>query len=184
MISDTGFAPNPYHGVLTLACCRPDIRRNASEKDWIMGVGRKAFECDKPKLIYLAKIKNKLRRATYWYDYPEKRFEAKVGNHCLADNIYEPDGQGGFKDPPIGARHSATEKEHDLGCTLESEWVLVCSRFFYFGRNAPFLPNGYKSGTRHFNISDREEISNIIKWARKEYRKLFGERGIAGHPHG
>jgi hypothetical protein len=28
---DGGFAPNPFHGVLTLNCCKPDIRRTAQE---------------------------------------------------------------------------------------------------------------------------------------------------------
>ena len=29
--ADTGFAPNPFHGFCTLACCKPGIRRTAQE---------------------------------------------------------------------------------------------------------------------------------------------------------
>ena len=30
---DSGFAPNPFHGTCTLACCKPTIRRTAHEKE-------------------------------------------------------------------------------------------------------------------------------------------------------
>ena len=30
---DTGYAPNPFHGFLTLACCKPLIRRTAEVGD-------------------------------------------------------------------------------------------------------------------------------------------------------
>jgi len=30
---DSGFAPNPFHGICTLACCKPTIRRTAHEKE-------------------------------------------------------------------------------------------------------------------------------------------------------
>ena len=28
---DLGFAPNPFHGVCTLACCKPQIRKIAKD---------------------------------------------------------------------------------------------------------------------------------------------------------
>jgi hypothetical protein len=34
--SDSGFAPNPYGGLCTLACCEPKIRQYANVSDWIM----------------------------------------------------------------------------------------------------------------------------------------------------
>ncbi len=34
---DSGFAPNPFHGWCTLACCKPAIRRKARPGDWIVG---------------------------------------------------------------------------------------------------------------------------------------------------
>ncbi|MCY4463553.1 MAG: hypothetical protein OXC26_24640 [Albidovulum sp.] len=38
---DFGFAPNPFHGVRTLACCKPGIRSPAQVGDWVFGVGGK-----------------------------------------------------------------------------------------------------------------------------------------------
>jgi hypothetical protein len=34
---DGGFAPNPFHGVLTLNCCKPEIRKLAEVGDWVAG---------------------------------------------------------------------------------------------------------------------------------------------------
>jgi len=35
---DTGLAPNPFYGVCTLNCCKPDIRRTAEVGDWVAGL--------------------------------------------------------------------------------------------------------------------------------------------------
>jgi hypothetical protein len=32
---DWGFAPNPFFGVLTLNCCKPQIRQQAEVGDWV-----------------------------------------------------------------------------------------------------------------------------------------------------
>ncbi len=34
-----GAAPNPFHGMCSLAICKPAIRRTASSGDWIVGLG-------------------------------------------------------------------------------------------------------------------------------------------------
>ena len=31
MTDDTGFAPNPFYGICTLACCKPVIRRGVAK---------------------------------------------------------------------------------------------------------------------------------------------------------
>ncbi|MGE3595803.1 MAG: hypothetical protein AB7N70_09645 [Dehalococcoidia bacterium] len=37
MTHDTGFAPNPFWGCLTLATCKPGIRQTRGPGDWIAG---------------------------------------------------------------------------------------------------------------------------------------------------
>ena len=71
MRHDTGFAPNTYHGVLTLATCKPTIRRCAEIGYWISGWTsnvvygknniKKVFTDDTHKLIYLAKVTDKIK---------------------------------------------------------------------------------------------------------------------------
>lgn len=38
MTSDSGFAPNPFHGFCTLATCKARIRERATTGDWVLGV--------------------------------------------------------------------------------------------------------------------------------------------------
>ena len=80
MTWDTESAPNPHHGVLTLAICKPTIRRCSQVGDWISGWTAKVvhgkneriYSFDYPKLIYLARVQKKLTFAEYWLQYPEK----------------------------------------------------------------------------------------------------------------
>lgn len=158
MTHDTGFAPNPYHNVLTLATCKPLIRKYAKEGYWLAGwtggaVHNKQGIIDRKgagRLIYLAQISKKLSFAEYWEKYPEKqpvetndkRVKSKTDRGCSAivsncnnhndcgDNIYKPD-----KNDPSGFiqiennHHGKEQKEHDLS----GEFVLVCKDFYYFG---------------------------------------------------
>lgn len=51
IVTDSGFAPNPYWGYCTLATCKPLIRRTAKPGDWVIGVGSKAG-VGSGKLVY------------------------------------------------------------------------------------------------------------------------------------
>lgn len=39
---DTGFAPNPFFGYCTVACCKSEIRLKAEKGHWIVGLTPKA----------------------------------------------------------------------------------------------------------------------------------------------
>lgn len=45
MTSDSGFAPNPFHGTCTLACCKPKIRKGVANE--IFGKIKKTLASDK-----------------------------------------------------------------------------------------------------------------------------------------
>jgi len=96
MTSDTGFAPNPYHGTLTLATCKPAIRRCSQVGDWIGGwTGVKVVNKDgniihfsnNQRLVYLARVSEVIKIQDYWSRFPEKRpFETIFSN--LSEEIY------------------------------------------------------------------------------------------------
>jgi len=44
MTSDSGFAPNPFHDICTLATCKPETRRLAKKGDWILGFSGKSLK--------------------------------------------------------------------------------------------------------------------------------------------
>ena len=69
---DDGAAPNPFWGICTLTICKPVIRRNASEKDWIIGTGSKNSKLKDGKiydfsknLVYAMKVSKILSLSKY-----------------------------------------------------------------------------------------------------------------------
>jgi hypothetical protein len=159
MTYDTGFAPNPYHGVLTLATCKPVIRRCAKVGDWIAGWtannvhdkdGNVIDFRDNQKLIYLAKIDEVMPLKEYWEKYKDKRphkiggssKNAKGGcsnhgtrsdNNCSnydsGDNIYEWNGNEYIQHP--NRDHEEKDRDHDISGIN----ALICKEFYYFGVN-------------------------------------------------
>lgn len=139
MTHDTGFAPNPEHGVLTLATCKPTIRRCAKEGTWISGwAGVKVYTTEDKKkyiagnaqkLIYLAKITHRISIADYWNQYKEKQPKIIKGNYNMGDNIYERLSNGTWKRHDNGGGHDDKNQKHDLS----GENVLICDEFYYFG---------------------------------------------------
>ncbi|MDE5880856.1 MAG: hypothetical protein K2H60_03925 [Muribaculaceae bacterium] len=164
MTYDTQFAPNPFYGILTLATCKPVIRRKAEIGDWISGwtamevrdkENKKHTFKDGQKMIYLARITDKMTFAEYWEKYPEKRpvslssitTEKRCGRGCggkkqentsynSGDNIYKPyhknDKTGEISYEQLeNSSHKPDEADHDLS----GKYVLLCDEFYYFGVN-------------------------------------------------
>ncbi|MBR4689696.1 MAG: hypothetical protein IKO90_04445 [Bacteroidales bacterium] len=197
MTHDTGFAPNPYHNVLTLATCKPVIRKCAKKDYWISGwasnvvQGKDQKYTDKAqKLIYLAKVTDVLSYEEYWKQYPLKKQPTKStegGKECYkscgngivvrnddisfcGDNIYEPDANdpSGFKQHK-NAHHNEQNKAHDLS----GNNVLVCEEFYYFG-----IENALEIKNKGFNVPrckkfsvDDKEAKNVIDFVTKNYSK-------------
>jgi hypothetical protein len=78
LVDDTGFAPNPFDGFCSLACCKPVIRRSSNIGDWVVGTGSKS-SVGNDKLVYAMKISEKMDFNSYYQD---KRFKNRL------DNIY------------------------------------------------------------------------------------------------
>lgn len=184
MTHDNGFAPNPYHGILTLACCKPMVRRMAEIGDYLLGIGSKLMDYKEPRLIYFARITEKLSRKEYWNKYKIKRYR---GVNMCGDNIYEYDEEiKDFKDPPVGAHHTGEEKDHDLGEAPNriKHWVLVSEEFYYFGKNAPTIPDRFNpllaQGRGHKNILDLKVINDLEAFVKIAAE---GKTGLIGEPH-
>ena len=102
---DTGFAPNPFLGVLTLANCKPAIRRTAEVGDWVAAFTAKTVRNGNKEIIYrgksgeervvwIGRVTKKLTYAEYWEQYPQKRpksfkgsFVETKGGGCEAKQI-------------------------------------------------------------------------------------------------
>jgi Nucleotide modification associated domain 2 len=116
---DTGFSPNPFFGYCTLACCKPEIRRNAQVGDWIVGLTPRA---QGNKVVYFMRVDEIVDFPSYWthsrFLQKRPRYDGSVQAKC-GDNIYEPLPNGEFRQ--LRSMHSKGEAEdperkaHDLG---------------------------------------------------------------------
>jgi len=140
--SDTGFAPNPFWGFCTLACCKPAIRRVARVGDLVIGLSPKSHG---HRLAYAMEVTEVVPFPEYWRD---PRFAAKrpqwkspkVVQRC-GDNCYEPLADRRFRQlPSIHSMRDGTENTANMQRDLSGERVLISMRFWYFGASAVPLP--------------------------------------------
>lgn len=127
MTHDTGFAPNVYGNTLSLATCKWGIRHSCNVGEWIAGFssqvvnGRAVVE---KRLIYLAKVSDKISFAEFWQYFEHKRANRSING----DNIYKPKANGEYEQMP-NEYHGADCKDNDL----KADSVLLCDEFYYFG---------------------------------------------------
>lgn len=87
---DFGFAPNPFHGVCTLATCKPRIRKAAAPGDWVVGMGGTKLKAT-GRCIFAMRVEKCLSFNEYWSD-PEYIRKRPIRNGSrktmVGDNIY------------------------------------------------------------------------------------------------
>lgn len=192
VVTDTGFAPNPYHGYCTLATCKPVIRRVANIGDIIVGTGSAAANTQRGGfLVYAMKVTDVLSTEDYWFD---RRFEAKkpllnskYSEKRCGDNCYEPLEAGRWRQLPCfhsnkNGSPNAAQTEYDTRVAR----VLVSTEFIYFGGQGPQLPSEFqtsgsssvvRAGRGHRKIEDADTITHFLDWI-----KSLGCSGVQGQP--
>lgn len=189
---DSGFAPNPFYGICTLATCKPDIRKHAEIGDWVVGTGSADKRIQRGGcLVYAMRITETLTRMEYWND---PRFLRKRPNlrgtmkHASGDNIYRwTDDTGGwaqldsYHSNPDGSPNAA-HISRDTGV----DRVLISTDYVYFGGHGPHIPADIhtpggpgivKQGQGRKVFDDRDVIYSFEVWL-----ESLGERGYAGPP--
>jgi hypothetical protein len=141
---DSGFAPNPFHGWCTLACCKPAIRRKARPGDWILGITPRS---QGNRIAYAMRVAESLSFAQYWSDprfqakRPRRRTGASVVEKC-GDNCYQPSGDDEYRQLP--SQHwdheNNREDQRRKAGDLRGKYVLVGQRFCYYGADAKTFP--------------------------------------------
>jgi hypothetical protein len=151
---DFGFAPNPFHGVCTLATCKPRIRKDASLGDWVIGTGS-ASRKRAGFLVFAMKVEETLTFDDYWKDEhyllkrPNLRGSKKM---AFGDNIYHRKGElyawkqeNSHHTLPNGGTNTFNLKT-DTGVNR----MLVSRVFTYWGGHGPEVPGQF----RNFNGDD------------------------------
>lgn len=121
LITDNGGAPCVYRGILSLAICKPKIRKTANVGALVFGVGGQRLA---GRLIYAAYVTEKPPVGEY---YRNSRF------HNRPDCIYrEVDGRPErISNAQFHSKYD--ESGTDVGGQFEKAFVLLSNDFCYFG---------------------------------------------------
>lgn len=141
---DFGFAPNPFHGVCTLATCKPIVRKHCEVGDYVIGLSPRDRGMGN-KLIYLMKVTEVMTFDEYWNN---PRFEVKkpVMNGslkmCYGDNIYHHGADGNWmQEDSHHTNEDGSINTHNLNRdTKTTDRVLLSNDFYYFGKDCVTLP--------------------------------------------
>jgi len=180
--TDKGFAPNPFFGYCTLACCKPRIRSSAKKGDWIIGLSgiNKGN-----RVIFAMEVTEEPKSFTEYF--LDKRFKNKIPDmnskdlrRRNGDNIYEPVGNGFVQLPSMhynngDNKENIYHKKHDLG----GKQVLISNRFYYYGQNMKELPKHLQ-----FLLVKRNHRSNFDEKQIKLFLSSFTKQpsGVYGPP--
>ena len=182
---DLGFAPNPFHGVCTLACCKQHIRKAARLGDLILGMG-----AAKPglsgHLCYWMWVDEVLTFDEYWAD---PRFRRKRPNMAAntylryGDNIYHHEvGETAFRQEDsfhslVDGGLSIPNRARDTGTT---DRVLLGRKFAYLGVAGIRLPDALSCfsirGPGHKSrMFTEEQKAALLDWLEPLSRGIRGE---------
>lgn len=175
---DFGFAPNPFHGYCTLATCKAQIRAHADPGDWVVGMGGSRLKAT-GRCVFAMKVTDVLPFDTYWFD-PAYKDKKPIRNGSLkmmvGDNIYHRDAQSG-RWRQAESHHSnpdGTENVDNIETDTKSDCVLLSRHFFYFGCNAPVVPErildsiGYRNGRNYRGFSD-SQCTDLLNWLTESF---------------
>lgn len=181
---DYGLAPNPFHNYCTLAVCKSRIRRNKKLQigDWIFGTGSKKMN-NENRIILAMCVTEKITFDEYWND---NRFAAKkpLINGSLVqiygDNFYHTDDNGNvIQENSAHSIDNNTSNEDHKKRDIGGKYVLISSKFYYFGNQAPLIPSELLDicDGRDFKYVNKGIALNFIDWLKNNY-----DTGIHGDP--
>ena len=136
---DYGFAPNPFYGFCTLACCKSKIRKKAEKGDWIIGLGSEKLKC-RGSLIFAMKITEKPITFSEYYKDPRFILKKPVIKSSLkaihGDNVYHKNSKGVFIQDDCHHHHKCLDiRKQNIKKDTKVDRVLISDHFFYFGDN-------------------------------------------------
>ncbi len=163
---DNGMAPCVEGGVMTLATCKPRIRRSAEVGDWIAGFMPRPY--DRGLLVYAGRV----ARVLDWGPY-EEEFRGRK------DAVYRvhPNGQVKRLLDDYHADEKRTNKDLFAPVVVFDE-----NAFWYFGDKPERLPHRLlhlAASVRDYRVKDATEgdVNYLEKWLRSGHLP-----GVHGEP--
>lgn len=146
---DLGFAPNPFFGWCTLACCMPQVREHASLGDIIVGIagsGPRGLGRIHPQLIYWMLVEDALTFDQYWRDPRFARKRPQIGGpkmYAVGDRTYrhEPgDADWSYESSMHYVPGAAQPGGGHVAKDTKVDRLLVGRTFTYWGGTGPVVP--------------------------------------------
>lgn len=169
---DFGFAPNPFHGICTLATCKPGIRRSALIGDWVAGIGGRRLKAT-GRCIFAMRVSQKITFNEYWSN-PLFKDKRPIRNGSLVtlvgDNIYHHDGNNWIQEDSHHSFPDGSPDPSNVRNDTSANAVLVSDFFYYFGASAPEVPTeiiatlNYRNGRNYRRISLPNPGSMLLDW--------------------
>ena len=144
---DYGFAPNPFYGFLTLATCKPKIRRKAQVGDFIIGIAPVDFD---NKLVFMAKVSKVITFNEYWNN--EEYYGFGAAAHGYVDDIR-------YYNYETLEEYMLTPSTHKYGKTLTEQEKLEEEIFLGFRKREGVNINKIKE---KFGIDFEVKYKNIL----------------------
>lgn len=116
---DRGVAPNIAEGLLTLACCKPAVRRCCKVGDLLVGFQ----QINGPRVVFVCRVDAKLSWPEY-VEYCEQKLPAKIRQGGSGDCYFFSDG--GVRPDPV--HHKTEEQVRDWNSP-----VVLSTGFVYWG---------------------------------------------------
>jgi hypothetical protein len=171
---DLGFAPNPFHGVCTLAACKPKIRKYAKLGEYIIGTGTKKRQIN-GRLIYIMRVAEIIGFNQYWNDPRFARKKPVMNGSVLqryGDNIYHREQicDPWLQEDSFHSQENGIAQFENLRTdTGSTDRVLIGDWFIYWGSDGPQIPAEFADFVQttqgHKSIDDVDRISAFVEWA-------------------
>lgn len=183
---DDGAAPNPFHGMCSLAICKPKIRRVAQPGDWVAGLGSKNTQGGRDlsgKLVYTMRVEEVMTLAEYDRRAPQE-WPHRIPNiqsldlaDRLGDCIYDYGARADKEPKQRPGVHASENIKADLGGIN----ALVSRHFYYFGSRAIELPPRLKEichqSQGHKSNANNRYVEEFVNWLEGQGRRsgqLYG----------
>ena len=175
IVTDAGFAPNPYGSYLTLATCKPIIRKLAQVGDIIIAHHTKSRGGG---VCYVMEVTEIMSQNEYYID---PRFQCKIPTptNPTGDNCYRPVGSGEYEQLPC--QHRTCDQEKDL-----NGLVLISENFTYWGDKSiestqlqhelpEWIPRAQRGYRVNNNDKKRIDYKRTLEWITELPKGKLGE---------
>jgi len=172
MVADNGGAPCTSGNLLSLAICKPKIRKTAGKGSLVFGFGGKGYE---ERLIYIARVTAKLEGDAY---YREREYARRP------DCIYRVKNYRPVRKVSAKYHFGSDQRKTDVGFHFNNAFVLLSHDFRYLGQKGTDdfkkrYPNlrkrieNLKQGHRRYHSAKlRKELLALKAEIWRKYRRM------------